>query len=42
MEMEVRESVTFTMKERVPVFEGVPEILPVELFKLKPSGRLPE
>jgi hypothetical protein len=42
MAMEVRESVIFIMKERVPVFDGVPEILPVELFKLKPSGRVPE
>jgi hypothetical protein len=40
--MEVRESVTFMMKERVPVVDGVPEIVPVKPFRFKPSGRLPE
>jgi hypothetical protein len=39
---EDRESVTFIVKERWPVKDGVPEISPVEPFKLNPSGRLPE
>ena len=32
---------TFTVKLNVPAADGVPEIAPVEEFKLKPPGKLP-
>lgn len=35
-------SVTFTVKQTVPFVVGLPEIKPVEPFKVKPAGRLPE
>ena len=31
-----------TVKVEVPAVVGVPEIAPVELFKVNPAGRLPE
>lgn len=36
------ESVTFTVKLKVPEALGVPEIAPLEAFKLRPVGREPE
>ena len=35
----VVESVTFAVKPKVPEAVGVPEIAPVDAFKLKPGGR---
>ncbi len=35
----VVESVTFTVKPKVPAAVGVPEIAPVEAFKFRPGGR---
>jgi hypothetical protein len=35
------EFVALTVKLNVPEIEGVPEITPVVLFKLKPVGKLP-
>jgi hypothetical protein len=35
----VVESVTFTVKPKVPEAVGVPEIKPVEAFKLRPGGK---
>lgn len=34
-------SATWTVKFDVPTVVGVPEISPVELFKLRPAGKLP-
>ena len=34
--------VALTVKLNVPTVVGVPEISPVEVFKVRPSGRLPE
>jgi len=34
-------SVTRTVKELVPVPDGVPEITPVELFSVRPVGSVP-
>ncbi len=38
----VVESVTFTLKPKVPEAVGVPEITPVEVFKFRPGGRAEE
>ena len=38
----VSESVTFTVKDEVPVAVGVPLITPVEALSDSPAGRLPE
>ena len=35
----VVESVTCTAKSKVPEVVGVPEIMPVEAFKLRPGGK---
>jgi hypothetical protein len=35
----VVESVTFTVKPKAPEAVGVPEIMPVEAFKLRPGGK---
>ena len=37
----VVESVTFTVKLLVPAAVGVPEIAPVDAFRVKPAGRAP-
>jgi len=37
----VAESVTVTVKVNVPAADGVPEITPVDEFKVNPAGRLP-
>jgi hypothetical protein len=36
------ESATPTVKLAVPVEVGVPEMMPVLVFMLRPAGRLPE
>jgi hypothetical protein len=36
------ESATPTVKLAVPVEVGVPEMMPVLVFRLRPAGRLPE
>jgi hypothetical protein len=36
------ESVTLTLKGNTPAAEGVPLIMPVLLFNVRPPGRLPE
>jgi hypothetical protein len=36
------ESATATVKDAVPLAVGVPEIRPVDVFRLSPAGRLPE
>jgi hypothetical protein len=36
------ESVTATVNDAVPIAVGVPEIRPVDVFRLSPAGRLPE
>jgi hypothetical protein len=36
------ESVTFAVKENVPVEVGVPVISPVLTFNVRPGGKLPE
>jgi hypothetical protein len=36
------ESATATVKDAVPTAVGVPEIKPVDVFRLSPAGRLPE
>jgi hypothetical protein len=36
------ESVTVVVKVAVPFAVGVPEIRPVDVFRLSPAGRLPE
>ena len=36
------ESATAAVKVAVPFAAGVPEIRPVEVFRLSPAGRLPE
>jgi hypothetical protein len=36
------ESVTAAVKVAVPVVVGVPEIRPVDVFRLSPAGILPE
>jgi hypothetical protein len=36
------ESTTATVKDAVPTAVGVPEIRPVDVFRLTPAGRLPE
>ena len=36
------ESATVTSNEKFPPDMGVPEIRPVEVFRLSPAGRLPE
>ena len=33
--------VILTVKLNVPAVVGVPEIMPVDVFKLRPGGRLP-
>jgi hypothetical protein len=35
-------SVTEAVKVAVPLAVGVPEIKPVDVFRLSPAGRLPE
>ena len=35
-------SVTAAVKVAVPLTVGVPEIKPVDVFRLSPAGRLPE
>ena len=35
-------SVTAAVKVAVPLAVGVPEIKPVDVFRLSPAGRLPE
>ena len=35
-------SVTLAVKVAVPLTVGVPEISPVDVFMLRPAGRLPE
>ena len=35
-------SLTVTPKEKFPLAVGVPEIRPVDVFRLRPAGRLPE
>ena len=37
----VSESVTVTVKFAVPGAVGVPEIAPVEAFRVRPAGKLP-
>ena len=37
-----RESLTLTVKLKLPALVGVPVILPVAVFRLKPGGSLPE
>lgn len=37
----VWESVTLTVKLVVPTAVGIPEITPVEGFRVRPAGRLP-
>ena len=34
------ESVTSAVKEKVPAIVGVPEITPLEEFKVRPGGKL--
>ena len=36
------ESATTAVKVAVPLAVGVPEIRPVEVFRLRPAGRVPE
>jgi len=36
------ESATATVNDAVPTAVGVPEIRPVDVFRLSPAGRLPE
>ena len=36
------ESATAVVKVAVPLAVGVPEIRPVDVFRLSPAGRLPE
>jgi hypothetical protein len=36
------ESATATVKDAVPTALGVPEIRPVEVFRLSPAGRFPD
>ena len=36
------ESATAAVKFAVPLAVGVPEIRPVDVFRLSPAGRLPE
>jgi len=36
------ESVTITVKVKVPWVEGFPEITPVVAFRVRPGGRAPE
>lgn len=36
------ESATATVKDAVPTALGVPEIVPVDVFRLSPAGRFPE
>jgi hypothetical protein len=36
------ESATAAVKVAVPLAAGVPEIRPVEVFRLRPAGRFPE
>jgi hypothetical protein len=36
------ESATAAVKDAVPLAVGVPEMRPVEVFRLRPAGRFPE